>query len=154
MLFYWNLQNRKLQILITMWHKILLFGFFAILSCFSIFLCVCVIFFLSSFWISIFLWSCNEKVPPLPNFSHKKCSPLKLSLIMENKVLYFQLNTTFWKSPKEISSNKNYIKTSTFWPSQSIPITVHVLFSCRLSSHHAFDSLISWLYFKNMVKEK
>ena len=35
-----------------------------------------------------------------------------------------------------------------------IHMTVPLLFSPQLSSHHAFDSLISWVYFKNMVKEK
>lgn len=46
---------------------------------------------------------------------------------------------------------QNLLKTTTFW---AIPVTVHLLFSLQLSSDHAFDSLVSWLYFKNMVREK
>ena len=68
---------------------------FAILSCFSILcvcVCVCVIFLYLVFEFTYFYG--KKKAFPLKKFP-QKCSPLKLSLIKENKVLYFQLNTTF-----------------------------------------------------------
>jgi len=117
------------------------------------FVCVQCNFFLSSFWIYIFLWST------------KRCSPLKKSYaIFPTKMFPSEVKFDKRKQSVVLPTKHNLLEIAKVNLQQqklhknyhllTIPMTVHLLFSPLLSSHHTFDALISWLYFKTMVKEK
>ena len=114
---------------------------------FPFFVCVCVCNFFVSSFLNLHIFMVKKKASPLEKCP-QKCSPLKLSLIKENKL------PTKHNLLKIAIINLQQQKLHKNYHLLAIPITVPLLSSPRLSSHHAFDSLISWLYFKNVVKEK
>ena len=115
---------------------------------FPFFLCVCVIFLYLVFEFTYF-YGKKKGIPPKRISTKMFFSEVRFNKRKQSGVLPTKHNLL-----KIAKINLQQQKLHKNYHLLAIPITVPLLCSPRLRSHHAFDSLISWLYFKNMVKEK